>query len=154
VESEGLTYTSPCPWDEGSRSVGEALLVPPTRIYVRTLLPSIRRGLLKGMAHITGGGFIENIPRVLPKGLGCFINLDSWTHPPVFRWLMKQGNIAPLEMTRTFNNGIGMVLVVSEDKLADVTQAIKQTGEKDVYVIGAVTTLEGVELRGVGTWQR
>jgi phosphoribosylamine--glycine ligase/phosphoribosylformylglycinamidine cyclo-ligase len=155
VESAGLTYASPCPWDESQspRSVGEALLEP-TRIYVRTLLPAIRRGLLKGMAHITGGGFTENIPRVLPKGLGCFIDLDTWEHPPVFRWLMKQGYIAPAEMARTFNNGIGMVLVISESKLADVTEAIKATGERDLYVIGGVTASEGVELRGVETWQQ
>jgi len=157
LESSGLTYASPCPWGDDhesqspSRSVGEALLVP-TRIYVRTLLPAIRRGLIKGMAHITGGGFTENIPRVLPKGLGCFINLDAWKQPPLFHWLMTQGNIAPAEMARTFNNGIGMVLIISESKLADVTEAIKATGEQDLIVIGGVTTSEGVELRGQGTW--
>jgi len=159
VESSGLTYASPCPWDDDHenqgqsppRNVGEALLVP-TRIYVRTLLPAIQRGLIKGMAHITGGGFTENIPRVLPKGLGCFISLDAWRQPPLFRWLMTQGNIAPAEMARTFNNGIGMVLIISESKLADVTEAIKATGEQDLIVIGGVTASEGVELRGQGTW--
>lgn len=155
VESAGLTYTSPCPWEESHnpRSVGEALLEP-TRIYVRTLLPAIRRGLVKGMAHITGGGFTENIPRVLPKGLGCFIDLGAWKLPPVFRWLMKQGNIAPAEMARTFCNGIGMVLVISDNKLADVTEAINASGERDLYIIGGVTASEGVELRRVGTWQQ
>ena len=155
VESAGLTYTSPCPWDESQnpRNIGEALLEP-TRIYVRTLLPAIRRGLLKGMAHITGGGFTENIPRVLPNGLGCFIDLDAWAHPPVFRWLMRQGNIAPAEMARTFNNGIGMVLIISENNLGDVTEAIKATGEQDLYVIGSVTPSGGVELRSEGTWHQ
>lgn len=159
VESSGLTYASPCPWggdhesqsQSAPHSVGEALLVP-TRIYVRTLLPAIQRGLIKGMAHITGGGFTENIPRVLPKGLGCFISLDAWRQPPLFRWLMTQGNIAPAEMARTFNNGIGMVLIISEGKLADVTEAIKATGEQDLIVIGGVTTSERVELRGQETW--
>ncbi|KAJ7070804.1 aminoimidazole ribonucleotide synthetase [Mycena amicta] len=107
ISLTGLPYSAPCPWDEQT-TLGRALLEP-TRIYVKQILPAAKAGLLKGMAHITGGGFIENIPRVLPPNLGCYIDTAAWPPPPVFRFLMKQGGVAPLEMARTFNNGIGMV---------------------------------------------
>ena len=123
----------------------------PTKIYVKTLLPAIRKGLLKGLSHITGGGFLENIPRVLPSGTGCYIDAGVWKFPPVFRWLMKEGGVQPLEMARTFNNGIGMVLVVSLDKADEAIQTLQASGEK-VYRIGEVVTGDGVEMRNLDVW--
>lgn len=150
VNAAGLTYASPCPWD-AKLTLGQALLEP-TRIYINALLPAVRLGLLKGMSHITGGGFTENIPRVLPKGLGCYVDASTWTRPPVFKFLMEHGNVSPLEMARTFNNGIGMVIVVSPGKLEDAINAIKATGEREVHIIGQVSDTAGVDMRGLHTW--
>ena len=113
IERAGLSYNSSCPWDE-KKTLGEALLEP-TRIYTRSLIPAAKAGLLKGMSHITGGGFIENIPRVLPPGTGCTVDAGAYQLPPVFSYLMRNGGIAPKEMARTFNCGVGMVLVVAKD---------------------------------------
>ena len=145
----GLKYSSPSPWNP-SITLGAALLKP-TKIYVKTLLPAIRKGLLKGLSHITGGGFLENIPRVLPGGTGCYIDAGAWEFPPVFRWLMKEGGVQPLEMARTFNNGIGMVLIVSRDKADEAVQTLKASGEQ-VYRIGEVVTGDGVEMRNLDAW--
>jgi phosphoribosylamine--glycine ligase/phosphoribosylformylglycinamidine cyclo-ligase len=128
-----------------------AALLEPTKIYVKTLLPAIRKGLLKGLSHITGGGFLENIPRVLPNGTGCYIDAGAWELPPVFRWLMKEGGIQPLEMARTFNNGVGIILIVSPDKVDEVVQTIQASGE-EIYKVGEVTTGQGVEIRNIDTW--
>jgi len=104
------------------------------------------------MSHITGGGFIENIPRVLPKELGCYVDASAWELPPVFRWLMKNGGVAPLEMARTFNNGIGMVLIVDATKADEIIQALTKAGPSEVYRIGEVTAKLGVEMRSVLAW--
>ena len=149
VSVSGLKYSSPSPWNP-SITLGAALLEP-TKIYVKTLLPAIREGLLKGLSHITGGGFLENIPRVLPSGTGCYVDVRAWELPPVFRWLMKEGRVQPLEMARTFNNGIGMVLIVSRDKVDEAIRAIQASGEQ-VYKIGKVVAGEGVEMRNLDTW--
>ncbi|OJT02709.1 Bifunctional purine biosynthetic protein ADE1 [Trametes pubescens] len=145
-----LSYASACPWDAHT-TLGRALLAP-TRVYVKGVLPAAQAGLLKGMSHITGGGFVENIPRVLPKGLGCFIDASAWELPPVFRFLMARGGVAPLEMARTFNNGVGMVLVVAPELVAQAVEALQQAGEKDVYRIGEVTAQSGVEMRNLSAW--
>src|SRR5687768_1805260 len=102
----------------------EALLAP-TRIYVRPLLPLARAGRLRAMAHITGGGLLENLPRVLPAGLRAIVDADSWPQPRLMAFLQAQGNIEPEEMARTFNCGIGMALVVAEEDVKDVTQALE-----------------------------
>ena len=146
VTISGLTYSSPCPWLP-TETLGRVLLEP-TKIYVKELLPAVQAGLIKGMANITGGGFVENVPRMLPKGLGCFIDASTWSYPPVFKFLLKHGNVEPLEMARTFNNGIGMVLAVSR---TDVEQ-IRQTIPGDVYEIGEVTAQSGVEMRNLDVW--
>ena len=150
VARSGLSYSDPCPWDS-SVTLGRALLEP-TRIYIKSVLPAAQAGLLKGMSHITGGGFVENIPRVLPKGLGCFIDASTWELPPVFRFLMQHGGVAPLEMARTFNNGLGMVLVVAPDAVDRAIDALHRAGEKNMYKIGEVTGQPGVEMRNLSAW--
>ncbi|GAA5844448.1 hypothetical protein JCM11251_001666 [Rhodosporidiobolus azoricus] len=148
--SAGYTYSSPVPWDT-SRTLGDELLTP-TTIYVKQLLPAIRQGSIKGLSHITGGGFTENIPRVLPKGVGCFVDAGSFEFLPVFRWLMKEGNVAPSEMARTFNCGIGMVVVVAKEKAAEVEQLLKASGEAKVYTLGETVAGEGCEMRNLEKW--
>ncbi|KAG6866066.1 hypothetical protein C0991_009163 [Blastosporella zonata] len=149
VSVSGLSYDSPCPWKTDS-PLGRVLLEP-TRIYISQVLPAAKAGLLKGMSHITGGGFTENIPRVLPKNLGCFVDASTWTLPPVFKFLAQHGNIAPLEMARTFNNGIGMVIIVSPDKV-DAAIAALEKGDGTVHKIGEVTANPGVEMRNLQAW--
>jgi phosphoribosylamine--glycine ligase/phosphoribosylformylglycinamidine cyclo-ligase len=148
VSRAGLNYSSPCPWD-ATRTLGQEYLEP-TRIYVKQLLPLVKTGgLLKGMVHITGGGFVENIPRVLPPGLGCFVDAGAWALPPVFRFLMREGGVAPLEMARTFNNGIGMVLVVGADRADAVMERLRAEG---VVRIGGIVVGSGVEMRNIESW--
>ncbi|KNE73259.1 phosphoribosylamine-glycine ligase [Allomyces macrogynus ATCC 38327] len=125
LKMNGLGFDAPCPFDKNFKTIGEALLVP-TRIYVKPLLPVLRQGLVKGLSHITGGGFPENIPRVLPKDLGVKIDGKAWTLPPVFKWLQQAGNIAPSEMLRTFNCGVGMILVVDKSKVKDVQKLLPE----------------------------
>ena len=143
-------YSSPSPWDP-TITLGAALLEP-TKIYVKTLLPAVKKGLLKGLSHITGGGFLENVPRVLPSGTGCYIDARAWDLPPVFRWLMKEGGVQPLEMARTFNNGIGMILIVSHDKVGELIQSLQASGAEQVYRVGEVVAGEGVEMRNLDVW--
>ncbi|KIP12546.1 hypothetical protein PHLGIDRAFT_81797 [Phlebiopsis gigantea 11061_1 CR5-6] len=149
VGLSGLTYSSPCPWNPAT-SLGQELLRP-TKIYIKQLLPLIQAGLIKGMSHITGGGFTENIPRVLPKGTGCFVDASAWELPPVFRFLMQHGRIEPLEMARTFNNGVGMVLIVDRAVVDDVKTKLTAAGEQ-VFQIGEVTVESGVQMRDMGGW--
>lgn len=150
VSLSGLTYSSPCPWDS-TKTLGQSLLEP-TRIYIKSLLPAAQKGLFKGMSHITGGGFVENIPRVLPKNLGCYVDAKTWDLPPVFKFLMKVGGVEPLEMARTFNNGIGMVILVSPENLEEAIQSIKDSGEPVVYKIGEIVDGSGVEMRNLEAW--
>ncbi|WLT09535.1 phosphoribosylformylglycinamidine cyclo-ligase [Bartonella apihabitans] len=148
VEESGLDFNAPSPFDK-TVSLAEALLVP-TRIYVRSLLSVLRKDLgIKALAHITGGGFPENIPRVLPKTLAVEVNLDAIRVPPVFSWLAKQGNIAEQEMLRTYNCGIGMIVVVDNKKADDVFTAFQAEGEKPVR-LGRVTVRKdkGVVYKG------
>ncbi|KAI0688679.1 phosphoribosylglycinamide synthetase [Cytidiella melzeri] len=150
ISISGLTFSSPCPW-KSETTLGEAILEP-TKIYVKQLLPVVQAGLVKGMSHITGGGFLENIPRVLPKGTGCYVDASQWELPATFRFLMKHGGVEPLEMARTFNNGIGMVLVVDDTVVTQVMQVLREAGET-VYRIGEVTDKTGVEMRGLDAWK-
>ncbi|MBY8821329.1 phosphoribosylformylglycinamidine cyclo-ligase [Sphingomonas colocasiae] len=104
-------------------------LMAPTRIYVRSLLPQIRAGRIAALAHITGGGLLENIPRVLPEGLHAHVDVDAWAQPRLMAFLQAQGNIEPEEMARTFNCGVGMVLAVDEADVAELTEALEEAGE-------------------------
>jgi len=150
VSLSGLSYSSPCPWDE-TTSLGRNLLEP-TRIYIKQVLPAAQAGLLKGMSHITGGGFIENIPRVLPKGLGCYLDASCWPLPPVFRFLMKRGRVDPLEMARTFNNGIGLIVIVGKNYVDEALKVFQKNGGAPVYVIGEVTEGSQVDMRNLDHW--
>jgi len=114
----------------------EALLAP-TRIYVRSLLPLVRGGKVKALAHITGGGLLENIPRVLPEGLHARVDVGAWPQPRLMAFLQAQGNIEPEEMARTFNCGVGMAVIVSPDDVNMVSQALEEAGET-VLTIGRV----------------
>ncbi|MEA3036403.1 MAG: phosphoribosylformylglycinamidine cyclo-ligase [Sphingomonadales bacterium] len=130
----------------------EALLAP-TRIYVKSLLPLVRAGQIAAMAHITGGGLLENIPRVLPEGLHARIDAGSWRQPRLMAFLQAQGHIEPEEMARTFNCGIGMAVMVREGDAKDVTQALEEAGETACR-IGLVESGErGCTVAGrCGTW--
>ena len=150
IERAGLSYSSPCPWD-GQQTIGEAILVP-TRIYIRQLLPAIKAGLLKGLSHITGGGFTENIPRVLPKTAGVQLDLAELEMPAPFAWTMKSGGIAPEEMLRTFNCGIGMVCVVQQDKVDEAIKMLQGSGDAKVVKMGKVTDSPGVQYTGMAEW--
>ena len=142
VDKCGLSYTDKAPWDS-SASVGESLLTP-TRIYVKPLLKVLAQTgeAVKGMAHITGGGLTENVPRMLPKHLAAEIDVATWEHPPVFKWLRE--SVIPTEMARTFNNGIGMVLAVAPETADAVVKGLEAEGEK-VYTIGKLVNREGGE---------
>ncbi|WP_108837838.1 phosphoribosylformylglycinamidine cyclo-ligase [Tateyamaria sp. Alg231-49] len=144
VEASGLAWEDPCPWGEGR--LGAALLTP-TRLYVRAALAAIEAGGVHGFAHITGGGLTENLPRVLPDGLGAQVDLDAWDLPPVFKWLAQGGGMDPAEMLKTFNAGIGMVVVVAPDAVADVTNALSDAGQT-VVPLGSVTAGQGVTYSG------
>ena len=141
VEKTGLPWAAPAPFLP-ERSLGNAILTP-TRIYVNACITAIRETkAVKGMAHITGGGFPDNIPRILPKGLGARIDLTQITVPPVFQWLAREGNIAQNEMLRTFNCGIGMTVVTAPGEVDAVTKTFERSGETAV-VLGTVTKETG-----------
>lgn len=145
VADNGFAYDAPFPLDE-SRTIGQALIAP-TRIYVRSVLAAIREtGAVKALAHITGGGFVENIPRVLPDGVVAEIEGASWVMPDVFRWVMKLGGIVEHEMGRTFNCGIGMIVVVEAAKAAEVSKVLADAGET-VWTIGHLRAQTGDEPR-------
>lgn len=135
------------PLDEVVPELGEALgeaLLRPTKIYVKSILPLLEGGKILGMAHITGGGLTENIPRILPAGLGVRIDLNAWERPAIFTLLQRLGEVAWTEMYRTFNMGIGFVLVVSQENEGSVRQKLDELGERSL-VIGRVVKGEGVE---------
>ena len=128
VEMSGLDYAAPAPFD-ASASLGAALLEP-TRIYVKSLLAAIREtGAIRALAHITGGGFPENLPRVLPEGLAAEIGLGAIQPPAVFSWLAQTGGVAAEEMLRTFNCGVGMIVVAAQDNVDEVQSALEAQGE-------------------------
>jgi phosphoribosylformylglycinamidine cyclo-ligase len=128
-------------------------LMAPTKIYVKSLLPLVRKGKIHAMAHITGGGLLENIPRVLPAGLHAHVDADTWEQPRLMAFLQAQGNIEPEEMARTFNCGVGMAVAVAEADVADVTTALRTAGEV-VHHIGHITWGEkGCTVKGsIETW--
>ena len=144
VEVSGLNWADDCPFATGT--LGAALLAP-TRLYVKPALSAINLGEVNALAHITGGGLTENIPRVLPDGMGVQIDLDSWDLPPVFQWLAATGGMQSSELLKTFNCGIGMVLAVSADRADALSRQLKAEGEK-VSVLGCVTAGSSVVYKG------
>ncbi len=144
VELSGLGWDADCPFAEGN--LGQALLAP-TRLYVKQALAAVRAGGVHALAHITGGGLTENLPRVLPEGMGAAIDLSAWQLPPVFRWLAETANMAEPELLKTFNCGIGMIVVVAADQ-ADALKALLEEQGETVSVIGSVTEGAGVSYTG------
>jgi phosphoribosylformylglycinamidine cyclo-ligase len=156
VEQAGLTYNAPAPF-AATCSLGEALLTP-TRLYVRSCRAGLKAGGIRALAHITGGGLLENIPRVLPEGMAAELDARAWPLPPVFTWLAEAGRIASMEMARTFNCGIGMVVVVDPAALERVSSALRTAGET-IYQIGhIVPRAEGAPgtqlLHAEAVWRR
>ncbi len=136
VERSGLGWHDASPFSSG-KTVAEALLEP-TRIYIKSLLPIIKAGNIKGLAHITGGGLTENTPRMLPAHLSAEIDYDSYARPDVFAWLQETGGIAEAELRRAFNCGVGLVLAVAPSKASGVLTALNASGES-AWVIGELS---------------
>jgi homoserine kinase len=145
VERAGLSYTDTAPWDP-TQTVGASLLTP-TKIYVKPLLAAVERDLLLGMSHITGGGLEDNIPRMLPKHLGAEVDCSAWPVPEVLRWLKKAGGVSEREFARTWNTGLGMVMVVEERNVKAAIEVLENAGEK-VYQVGKLIAKreDGVEV--------
>lgn len=135
VETAKADYSAAAPFDS-KRSLGECLLQP-TRMYVKSCLKAVRAGGVHALAHITGGGLTENLPRVLPEGLAAVIDAASWQAPAVFHWLRTTGNVADDEMIRTFNCGIGMAMVTAAERADDLIRILGEHGES-VTVIGRI----------------
>ncbi|MCC7267370.1 MAG: phosphoribosylformylglycinamidine cyclo-ligase [Caulobacteraceae bacterium] len=133
VERSGLAWDAEAPFTPG-QSLADALLTP-TRIYVKSVLPPIQAGWIKGLAHITGGGLIENPPRAIAEGLVARFDWNAWTPPPVFDWLARTGGVAEHEMRRTFNCGVGLTLIVAPQRVGEVLDALLSAGE-DAFVCG------------------
>ncbi|HEY4114524.1 MAG TPA: phosphoribosylformylglycinamidine cyclo-ligase [Rhizomicrobium sp.] len=140
VEESGRAYDAPAPFAPQSK-LGEALLTP-TRLYVKSALEAIRTGGVKGLAHITGGGITDNLPRALPHGFDASVDLSAWTPPPVFGWLAKSASIAEAEMLRTFNCGIGLIAVVDPKSAGHVIDAFQESGDRATR-IGTLTIGQG-----------
>jgi len=144
VEKSGLGWDDACPFGDGT--LGEALLAP-TRLYVKSTLAAVKAGQVNGLAHITGGGLTENLPRVLPEGMGAQIDLTAWALPPVFKWLAAQGGIAEAELLKTFNAGIGMVVICPADQAANAQATLEAAGET-VVTLGHVTDTPNITYTG------
>jgi phosphoribosylformylglycinamidine cyclo-ligase len=144
VAASGLGWDDGCPFGNGT--LGAALLTP-TRLYVRPVLGAIRAGGVHALAHITGGGLTENLPRVLPEGLGAEVDLSAWPLPGLFGWMARVGDISEPEMLKTFNCGIGMVMVCAPDRAGALADLLTEAGEA-VTRIGTVTDTPGMVYRG------
>lgn len=138
MKQNKLDYDSPAPFAK-KKTIGQALLTP-TRIYVQPCLKALSRypNGIKALAHITGGGLVDNIPRILPRGLAANISAKSWSMPAIFKWLQEAGDVPKEEMHRTFNCGIGMVLVVDAKHADKISAHLKKSGER-VYMLGEIT---------------
>ncbi len=144
VEMSGLGWDAPSPF--GGGSLGEVLLTP-TRLYVKPALTAIRAGGVHALAHITGGGLTENLPRVLPESLGAEIDLNAWDLSPVFAWMAETGGIAEAEMLKTFNCGLGIIVVCAADQADALAGLLSDAGEA-VSRIGTVTETPGIAYSG------
>jgi phosphoribosylformylglycinamidine cyclo-ligase len=137
-EAAGLEAGSPVPWDP-DLTIGQALLVP-HRSYLRPIRPLLPAGAIKGMAHITGGGITENLPRVFPPGVHAAIDRASWTVPPIFGWLQDAGEVPEPDMLCTFNMGIGLIVVVGPEDAPMVLRDLQASGEPGARIIGEIVS--------------
>ncbi len=144
VEISGLGWDADCPWADGT--LGASLLTP-TRLYVKSALAAIRSGGVHALAHITGGGLTENLPRVLPEGLGADIDLGAWPLSGVFGWLKQTGDMAESELLKTFNCGIGMIVCVDAARADALAELFEEQGET-VHRLGHVSKGAGVRYSG------
>ncbi len=133
VERSGLAWDAPCPFEDG-KTLAEALMAP-TRIYVKSLLPLLKSGRIKGGAHITGGGLVENPPRAIAEGLAAEFDWNAWAQPAVFDWLAEVGGVSEHEMRRTFNCGVGFIIIVAQADAEPVLAALLNAGE-DAFICG------------------
>ncbi len=148
-EVSGLGWDAPAPFAEG-KSLGQAFLEP-TRIYVRPVLAALKASDgINGIVHVTGGGFPDNIPRVLPEGVGVRLDLDAIPVPPVFGWLARTGGVAEAEMLRTYNCGIGLILIVAPDAVEAVTENLAASGEHPLLIGEAVAHRGGPRVQTAG----
>ncbi|KZX99151.1 MULTISPECIES: phosphoribosylformylglycinamidine cyclo-ligase [unclassified Sulfitobacter] len=144
VERSGLGWNDACPWSD--TTLGEALLIP-TKLYVKGAVAALRDDAVNALAHITGGGLTENLPRVLPEGLGAEIDLGSWSLPPVFQWLAEVGGMEQAEMLKTFNAGVGMIAVVPAEKVDAAKAAFAEDGHA-AFEAGRIVAGEGLRYHG------
>ncbi len=143
IEKANLDYESACPWDKSAGTVGDSLLTP-TKIYVKCCLPLLKKEMLTGLSHITGGGLLENLPRSLPSN----VKAEITGHPPlpnVFSWMKQTSGLDDYEMLRTFNNGVGMVLIVKSDAVEEAKTLLRGAGEDVIYDLGILTERQGDE---------
>lgn len=151
VALKGLEWSDPAPWNS-STTVGDDLLLP-TRIYVKPVIRLVKRSLVKGISHITGGGLTENIPRMLPENLTAEVDVSTWEQTALFKWLKEAGGLEHKEFARTWNTGLGLVIVVSQEDVASVLESLNEDGEK-AYVVGQLTERkdEGCILKNLESW--
>lgn len=147
IDAKGLSYSDPAPFSGGKKTLGEELLIP-TRIYVAALTPLLRAGVVKALAHVTGGGLTENVPRVLPPNTAVRLRAGgdgdcSWDLPELFQWLSSAGGLTQEELLRTLNCGVGMVVVVSPERGVEARRLLKETGEQVVLELGIVEERAG-----------
>jgi phosphoribosylformylglycinamidine cyclo-ligase len=138
VERSGLAWSAPAPFAPG-KSLAEALMAP-TRIYIKSVLPQIKAGRIKGCAHITGGGLIENPPRAIAGGLAASFDWNAWPLPPVFAWMQEVGGVSDHELRRTFNCGVGLILIVAPQDAPAVLAGLLEAGE-DAFICGQLATV-------------
>ena len=155
LESKNVDYSIQAPWEDSDLSVGESLLTP-TRIYVKSTFAASQRGLIKGMAHITGGGLIENVPRMLPKHLAAEMDATKWETPRVMKWLKKHGPVTDGEFGRVFNTGLGMVVVVAKEDVEGTKHCLEESGEI-VWQVGKLTSRSaesaGCSIHNMHAWR-
>lgn len=151
VERQGLQYTDSAPWNTTS-TVGDELLIP-TRIYVKPVIKLVKKNLVKGLSHITGGGLTDNVPRMLPLSLAAEVDVSAWEMPALFKWFKSVGGLSAKECARTWNTGLGLVLVVAAEDQEAVLASLAQDGER-AFVVGKLVqrTAEGCVLSKLEVW--
>jgi phosphoribosylaminoimidazole synthetase len=137
VERSNLNYTDPAPWNS-NEALGDELLTP-TRIYVKPVINLVKKDIIKGLSHITGGGLTDNIPRMLPDTLAAEVDVSTWEQPALFKWFKKAGGLSAQEYARTWNTGLGLVIIVSEEDQETVLSSLEKDGDK-AMVVGKVVS--------------